>query len=146
MPCQFNNIECPCTKEGCPRHGKCCECVKHHREHGKKLPACLSVSLWEDINRMWFVNEIPNRDQVVCESRRFFLCLIVKELRKKCQKSASMVCICQIFVVPLHHFFGCPNKNLKQYIALMALAFNDIVNTLCINMLRQWQKNNLTIW
>lgn len=32
-------IECPCPKE-CPRHGKCCACVAHHREHGK-LPACL---------------------------------------------------------------------------------------------------------
>lgn len=32
-------IECPCPKE-CPRHGKCCECVAHHREYGK-LPNCL---------------------------------------------------------------------------------------------------------
>lgn len=34
-PCPHNNIDCPCTKEGCPRHGKCCECVAHHKEHGK---------------------------------------------------------------------------------------------------------------
>lgn len=33
------SIECPCPKE-CPRHGKCCACVAHHREHGK-LPNCL---------------------------------------------------------------------------------------------------------
>ena len=24
-----------------PRYGKCCECVKHHQEHRKKLPTCL---------------------------------------------------------------------------------------------------------
>ncbi|MBQ0160435.1 MAG: hypothetical protein MJZ99_06075 [Bacteroidales bacterium] len=32
-------IECPCPKE-CPRHGKCCACVAHHRQLGK-LPSCL---------------------------------------------------------------------------------------------------------
>ncbi len=38
--CAHNaNISCPCTKE-CPRHGKCCLCVAHHREHGN-LPLCL---------------------------------------------------------------------------------------------------------
>lgn len=38
--CQHNpSINCPCPKD-CPRHGKCCACVAHHREHGK-LPACL---------------------------------------------------------------------------------------------------------
>lgn len=38
--CEHNpKIECPCPKE-CPRHGKCCECVAHHRQHGK-LPNCL---------------------------------------------------------------------------------------------------------
>ena len=40
-PCPNNDIDCPCTKEGCPRHGKCCECVAHHKAHGTKLPACL---------------------------------------------------------------------------------------------------------
>ena len=35
------SIECPCTKEACPRHGDCCACVAHHKEHGTKLPACL---------------------------------------------------------------------------------------------------------
>ena len=40
-------IDCPCPKEGCPRHGKCCECVAHHREHGKKLPTCLRGIEWE---------------------------------------------------------------------------------------------------
>ena len=38
--CEHNAaIDCPCTKT-CPRHGKCCECVAHHREHGN-LPKCL---------------------------------------------------------------------------------------------------------
>lgn len=38
--CQHNqSIDCPCPKD-CPRHGRCCVCVAHHREHGK-LPACL---------------------------------------------------------------------------------------------------------
>ncbi len=32
-------IACPCPKD-CPRHGKCCACVAHHRK-GHKLPACL---------------------------------------------------------------------------------------------------------
>jgi hypothetical protein len=33
------NPDCPCTYPGCPRHGNCCQCVKHHR--GKdQLPAC----------------------------------------------------------------------------------------------------------
>ena len=31
MPCPHNPIDCPCTKEGCPRHGKCCACVAHHK-------------------------------------------------------------------------------------------------------------------
>ena len=35
-----DNIKsCPCTY-GCERKGMCCECVRHHREHGG-LPACL---------------------------------------------------------------------------------------------------------
>ena len=36
---ETNYFECTCPKE-CPRHGKCCACVAHHREHGK-LPHCL---------------------------------------------------------------------------------------------------------
>lgn len=38
--CEHNAaIECPCPKD-CPRHGKCCLCVAHHRQMGK-LPNCL---------------------------------------------------------------------------------------------------------
>jgi hypothetical protein len=32
--------DCVCQKKDCPRHGKCCECIKSHRERGY-LPACL---------------------------------------------------------------------------------------------------------
>ena len=44
--CLYNTIDCPCTKD-CPRHGKCCECVKHHKAAGNKLPACLRGIDWE---------------------------------------------------------------------------------------------------
>jgi hypothetical protein len=47
MPCPHNNIDCPCTKEGCPRHGLCCACVAHHKAHGTKLPACLRGIDWQ---------------------------------------------------------------------------------------------------
>jgi hypothetical protein len=36
---QKNPIQCPCTYPGCPRHGKCCECVEYHRGSGE-VPAC----------------------------------------------------------------------------------------------------------
>ena len=34
-----NGKSCPCTYEGCPRKGICCECLGHHLQH-KELPAC----------------------------------------------------------------------------------------------------------
>lgn len=33
-------VECPCKNVECENHGKCCQCVKSHREKGY-LPACL---------------------------------------------------------------------------------------------------------
>ena len=36
---ETNYFDCTCPKE-CPRHGKCCACVAHHRKIGK-LPHCL---------------------------------------------------------------------------------------------------------
>ena len=36
-----NKRPCPCTY-ACPRHGKCCECVAHHRDHDEGVPACFS--------------------------------------------------------------------------------------------------------
>lgn len=35
-----NAASCTCTYPGCPRKGKCCECIAHHRSHGE-LPGCL---------------------------------------------------------------------------------------------------------
>lgn len=41
MQCQQNqNLEnCPCSHPGCPRKGKCCECVAHHKMKDE-IPAC----------------------------------------------------------------------------------------------------------
>ncbi|MFC1686274.1 DUF6485 family protein [Nanoarchaeota archaeon] len=41
MECNLNeNLkDCPCTYPGCPRKGKCCECLKYHLE-SKELPGC----------------------------------------------------------------------------------------------------------
>ncbi|MEN6617745.1 MAG: DUF6485 family protein [Syntrophorhabdus sp.] len=36
---EVNQASCTCTYEGCPRKGKCCECVAYHRNK-KQLPAC----------------------------------------------------------------------------------------------------------
>ena len=54
-PCSNNQVDCPCAKEGCPRHGKCSECVAHHKvcaahasaDHLPKLPACLRGIAWQ---------------------------------------------------------------------------------------------------
>ena len=34
-----NKRNCPCTYD-CPRHGKCCACVAHHRDHNEGVPGC----------------------------------------------------------------------------------------------------------
>ena len=34
-----NKRNCPCTYD-CPRHGKCCACVAHHRGHNEGVPGC----------------------------------------------------------------------------------------------------------
>ena len=39
MSCELNKLECTCPETDCVRHGKCCECVAHHRKSGKK-PQC----------------------------------------------------------------------------------------------------------
>jgi len=36
--CTPQNNNCPCTY-ACARHGKCCECIAHHRRNGE-FPAC----------------------------------------------------------------------------------------------------------
>ena len=35
-----NTLPCTCKSTDCERHGKCCECVAHHRAQGN-LPRCL---------------------------------------------------------------------------------------------------------
>lgn len=34
-----NKRPCPCTYN-CPRHGKCCDCVAHHRDNNEGVPGC----------------------------------------------------------------------------------------------------------
>jgi Domain of unknown function (DUF6485) len=34
-----NTSDCACTYPGCPRHGKCCECLAYHLK-SKQLPGC----------------------------------------------------------------------------------------------------------
>ena len=34
-----NLKDCNCTYPGCERAGKCCECVRYHRDR-EELPAC----------------------------------------------------------------------------------------------------------
>jgi len=35
------SIQCVCPKTDCKNHGKCCDCVIHHRDGLKNLPRCL---------------------------------------------------------------------------------------------------------
>lgn len=56
-----NSRPCPCTYD-CPRHGKCCACVAHHRDHNEGVPGCFFTpegeatydrsieALWRDYN------------------------------------------------------------------------------------------------
>lgn len=32
-------VKCPCTYPGCPRKGKCADCIEYHRNR-RELPAC----------------------------------------------------------------------------------------------------------
>mgnify|MGYP007027370742 FL=1 len=36
------NCNCTCKMVNCVRHGKCCECINHHREKGS-LVACMKA-------------------------------------------------------------------------------------------------------
>ena len=46
-----NKLDCDCTYPGCPRHGKCCECVAHHRDTEGGFPGCFFTkegeALWD---------------------------------------------------------------------------------------------------
>jgi len=39
MECTYAK-DCICPKDTCPRHGKCCACIKNHRE-SDSLPFCM---------------------------------------------------------------------------------------------------------
>ena len=42
MKCEnynHNLSDCNCTYDPCPRKGKCCECIKYHKNRNE-LPAC----------------------------------------------------------------------------------------------------------
>jgi hypothetical protein len=34
-----NTRKCACTYPGCPRHGRCCQCLEYHLSQ-QQLPAC----------------------------------------------------------------------------------------------------------
>ncbi len=41
-PCESHDQNCKvcnCTYPGCPRHGRCCDCLTYHRTKNQ-LPAC----------------------------------------------------------------------------------------------------------
>lgn len=38
--CQNNQHPCTCPESACGNHGKCCDCVAHHREIGTP-PMCM---------------------------------------------------------------------------------------------------------
>jgi len=42
MKCKIddNLKNCACTYPGCPRKGKCCDCIVYHKSRGE-LPGCL---------------------------------------------------------------------------------------------------------
>lgn len=50
MPGCSNTRPCPCTAD-CPRHGKCCDCVAHHRDNEGGIPGCFFTkegeALWD---------------------------------------------------------------------------------------------------
>ncbi|MBW3011284.1 hypothetical protein KY326_03630 [Candidatus Woesearchaeota archaeon] len=35
-----NKNICTCSYPGCPRKGRCCECISYHKKNGE-LPGCL---------------------------------------------------------------------------------------------------------
>jgi len=57
-----NLKDCPCTYQGCPRKGICCECLSHHLNK-KQLPACcFSKEAEKTYNRSFekFIEENQN--------------------------------------------------------------------------------------
>ena len=42
----MNNVNCPCKKTKCVRHGNCEECRKHHAGSKRKRPCERKRKLW----------------------------------------------------------------------------------------------------
>ena len=61
MPCA-NPETCACTYPGCPRHGKCCECIAHHRANG--APACMFSAAAEKTYDRSFENLARDRGYI----------------------------------------------------------------------------------
>ena len=62
-----NNRDCPCTY-ACPRHGKCCACVAHHRDHNEGVPGCFFSNLsalLANMNRLWEYRGLPGCNQAL---------------------------------------------------------------------------------
>lgn len=38
-----NKHNCTCPYTDCENHGRCCDCVVHHRDHVGGVPNCFSV-------------------------------------------------------------------------------------------------------
>jgi len=43
---------CSCPYVKCVRHGKCCECVSHHRSHKDEVPSCFFASDAQKVYKM----------------------------------------------------------------------------------------------
>ena len=55
-----NEANCTCKMVNCVRHGKCCECINHHREKGS-LVACMKVVLYGTTLFSVFCGQRENR-------------------------------------------------------------------------------------
>ena len=40
-----NEENCLCPHKECKNHGKCCDCVRSHRDRQHNLPMCLRIML-----------------------------------------------------------------------------------------------------
>ncbi|MBU1164696.1 hypothetical protein KKA15_03990 [Patescibacteria group bacterium] len=55
-----NSKNCTCTYPGCPRKGKCCECITYHKNNGE-LPGCFFTSAEEKSYDRSIANFIANK-------------------------------------------------------------------------------------
>ncbi|MHA1342943.1 MAG: DUF6485 family protein [Promethearchaeota archaeon] len=43
---------CPCSYSGCPRKGKCCECIQYHLRMNQ-LPGCVFAKISSEAERSY---------------------------------------------------------------------------------------------